>query len=92
MICPILRMVIFIILFEASNSKDWKNRMSVFPEKCSGVCKDGLIMDLMVKPGNDCPDSISSQQKRALFVQLNSQICDSYVSCGEKMYRVLHMF
>ena len=80
----ILAIGLIIILLEVSQgfaSNKWKNRVSIFPEQCSGLCHDGVIFDFMLKPGKVCPGSISEiETKKKLFIEDNAEVCNIIVS------------
>ena len=74
-----------IILSEISlsfGSNKWKSRISMFPEQCSGSCRDSVAVDFMLKPGKICPGSISNtgfptiEEQREAFIEDNAEICN----------------
>ena len=57
-----------------------KRRLSMFPEECSGPC-EGTVIDLMLRPGKVCPESIDySQNQEETFMGSINEICKSRVS------------
>ena len=57
-----------------------KRRLSMFPEECSGPC-EGTVIDLMLRPGKVCPESINySQNQEENFMGSINEICKSRVS------------
>ena len=60
-----------------------KRRLSMFPEGCSGPCEGGTVIDLMLRPGKVCPDSIDlkiSRFQEETFMGSSNEICKSRVS------------
>ena len=59
-----------------------KRRLSMFPEECSGPC-EGTVIDLMLRPGKVCPESIDykiSRFQEENFMGSSNEICKSPVS------------
>ena len=59
-----------------------KRRLSMFPEECSGPC-EGTVIDLMLRPGKVCPESIDykiSRFQEENFMGSSNEICKSRVS------------
>ena len=60
-----------------------KRRLSMFPEACSGPCEEGTVIDLMLRPGKVCPESIDykiSRFQEENFMGSSNEICRSPVS------------
>ena len=55
----------------------------MFPEECSGPCEEGTVIDLMLRPGKVCPESIDlkiSRFQEETFMGSSNEICKSRVS------------
>ena len=51
----------------------------MFPVDCSGAC-EGTIVDLMLRPGNVCPENIDYGRHQENFIGTINEICRIPVS------------
>ena len=58
---------------------EMKRRLSMFPVDCSGAC-EGTIVDLMLRPGNVCPENIDYGRHQENFIGTINEICRIPVS------------
>ena len=35
----------------------------MYPEECTGICMEGTAVDLMIKPGKNCPQNVDHYAK-----------------------------
>ena len=59
----------------------------MYPEECTGICKDGTAIDLMIKPGKNCPQNIDHHAKNQEdFIGDIYDICGAIVSSKKYTY------
>lgn len=54
-------------------------RLSMYPEECSADCQTTTVVDMMVKPGLSCPQTLDEGNQLDVFIGSIQKICKTKV-------------
>ena len=72
----VIVLVLLVVVAFHHVKADEKRRLSTFPEECSAQCEDtSVVVDLMIKPRMQCPDTIEQGNGVGKFIGNGMDIC-----------------